>query len=373
MNNNNNKDIILVISAELGGGGGCVWHRIMTISNHINATPKYGTKVVVSPMPIFDGSLLERTRCILVQRPVYPMPWLKNYKELQPKFGYSICSDVDDAWDESLPDYNASSLKFRDFAAIEKALTENLKYIDRMIVTTEFLKRKLETKYNYWNVHIVENAAPRSLYSADRKTTFRDIPLCVIPSGMQHYRSPIPFCPEYPLGATPLRGDYTGEWAEFLIREIKDRRLDLHSMADKPYFLGPVHEMIETSPWQDTPNYAAFLTRMRPDIILAPLMENDFNRAKSRLKCAEGFAIGAIVIGTVFEYSPYEVLHPYCKVPPNPTMEQLETVFKNVKEHWKEILEYQYDFINKKGEFMESNDHVTAWLNACLQPNQELV
>ena len=368
-----NKDIILIISGEQGGGGGCFYHRVATIANHINATPQYGTKVVVSPMPIFDGNMLERTRCVLVQRPINPMPWIKNYKELQPKFGYSICGEIDDAWDESLPDYNTSSLDFRDFKAIDSYLRENLKYIDRMIVTTEFLKRKLETVYNFWNVVIVENAAPKSLYSADRKDFFRDKPLCVIPSGLQHYRSPIPFCPKYRLGATPLRGDYTGQWPEFLIKEIQGQRLQLHAMADKPYFLGPVHDMIDTSPWQDTPNYAAKLTRMRPDIILAPLTENDFNRAKSRLKCAEGFAIGSIVIGTTFEYSPYEVLHPYCKVPVNPTMEQLETVFKNVREHWKEILEYQYDFINRKGEFMESNDHVTAWLNACLPPNKELV
>ena len=367
------KNIIIAISAEMGGSGGCFWHRIMTISNHLNANAKYNTKVIVTPVPIFDGNVLAQTRCILVQRPVAPMPWLKEYKNLQPKFNYSIVAEIDDAWWNIIPEYNMASINHRDWNLIEKVFRENLQYIDRMIVTTEFMRRKLNKDYNFWNVRVVENAAPKSIYSANKKTFFRERPLCIIPSGMQHYRSPQPICPQFPGGVTGLRGDYCGSWVEFLMKEIKEHRLDLHSMADKPYFLAPVHDMIETSPWLDTPNYAAFMTRMQPDIILAPLVENDFNRAKSRLKCAEGFAIGAIVIGNVFEYSPYEVLHPYCQVPANPTMEQLETVFKNVKEHWKEILEYQYDFINKNGEFLESEDHVSKWLSACNIPNHNFV
>lgn len=369
------KDLILAISPEQGSGGGCWYHRIATMANYINATPQFKTKVITSPLPIFDGNLLARCKCVLFQRPCSDqiLSWLKHYRELQPKFGYSCVGEIDDAWWNIIPDYNMSSLTPRPWDAIEKVFSESLKYLDRMIVTTEFMRRKLNKDYNYWNVKVIENAAPRSMYSANRKDFFRDIPLCIIPSGLQHYRSPQPLCPQFPAGVTGLRGDYTGMWPEFLIKEIKEQKLQLHAMADKPYFLGPVHEMIETSPWQDTPNYAAFMTRMQPDIILAPLMENDFNRAKSRLKCAEGFAIGSIVIGTTFEYSPYEVLHPCCKVPVNPTMEQLETVFKNVREHWKEILEYQYDWINRNGEFMESVDHINKYITALCTPNTQLI
>lgn len=371
-----NKDIVLAISPEMGGSGGCYWHRIATMANHINANACFNTKVVISPIPIFDSNLLARCKCVLFQRPCsQPMlDWIKRYKELQPKFSnYSICAEIDDAWWDILPDYNINSIPPKPWDAIDKVFRESISLLDRMIVTTEFMQRKLNRDYNFWNVSVIENAAPRSMYSANRKDFFREVPLCIIPSGMQHYRTPQPFCPKYPVGVIGLRGDYTGMWPEFLIKEIGARNLNLHAMADKPYFLGPVHEMIETSPWQDTPNYAAFMTRMRPDIILAPLAENDFNRAKSRLKCAEGFAIGAIVIGTSFDYSPYEVLHPYCKVPVNPTMEQLETVFKNVKEHWKEILEYQYNWINRNGEFMESNDHINKYLSALNLPNQVLI
>ena len=54
-------------------------------------------------------------------------------------------------------------------------------------------------------------------------------------------------------------------------------------------------------------------------------------------------------------------------------MEELDNVFKTVKEHWKEILEYQYDWINNNGEFMESNDHINKYLIALTPPNQKFV
>ena len=368
----NNKDIVLAISTEMGGGGGCFYHRIATMANNFNATQKYNTKVIITPMPIFDTNLLQRVRCVFVQRPVYPAPWLKEYKNLQPRFGYSIVAEFDDAWWNIIPEYNMSSQTPRDWNQIDQIFRENIKYIDRIVVTTEFMRRKLNTDYNFWNVKVIENAAPRSIYSANRKNFFREVPLAIIPSGMQHYRPPQPLSQQFPAGVAGLRGDYVGEWPEFLIKSINNNEIKLHAMADKPYFLAPVHDKIETSPWLDTPNYAAFMTRMQPDIILAPLAENDFNRAKSRLKCAEGFAIGAIVIGTVFEYSPYEVLHPMCKVPVRPTEKQLKEVFTNVKNNWKEILEYQYNWINENGEILESDEHVNKYLSA-FAPKQEIL
>ena len=317
---------------------------------------------------------MQRVRCVFVQRPAYPAPWLKEYKNLQPKFdNFSIVAEFDDAWWNIIPEYNMSSQTPRDWNQIDAIVRENLKYVDRVVVTTEFMRRKLNKDYGIWNVKVIENAAPRSMYSSNKKDFFRDVPLCIIPSGMQHYRPPQPMSPQFPAGVTGLRGDYTGKWPEFLIKSIKKNELKLHAMADKPYFLSSVQDLIETSPWLDTPNYAAFMTRMQPDIILAPLAENDFNRSKSRLKCAEGFAIGAIVIGTTFEYSPYEVLHPACKVPVNPSVKELETVFTNVKNNWKEILEYQYDWINNNGEFMESEEHVNKYLMAFAPKTQEII
>lgn len=169
------KDLILAISPEQGSGGGCWYHRIATMANYINATPQFKTKVITSPVPIFDGNVLARCKCVLFQRPCNDqiLSWLKRYRELQPRFGYSCVGEIDDAWWNIIPDYNMSSLTPRPWDIIEKVFSESLKYLDRMIVTTEFMRRKLNKDYNYWNVKVIENAAPRSMYSANRKDFFR--------------------------------------------------------------------------------------------------------------------------------------------------------------------------------------------------------
>lgn len=78
-------------------------------------------------------------------------------------------------------------------------------------------------------------------------------------------------------------------------------------------------------------------------------------------------------MGSDFPGGPYEMIHPLCKVPDNPTVEQLETVFKNIKEHWKEILTYQYNFINTNGWWLQSSYHMTKWLNAITVQNETLI
>lgn len=372
-----NKDIILVISSEQGGGGGCFAVRLAAISNYLNAAPKYGVKVVNSPMPIFDGDLLARTRCVLIQRPVAPMPWIKRYAELAPKYLYKIVADIDDLWTEwngiSLPPYHPNAWQQRDCTQIDNLVKEHLRYIDAMIVSTEELKHVLNDKYNYFNVEVIENAIPRSFYNGPRKDFFRSKPVCIIPSGRQHLREPIQFCSQFPAGVTGMRGDYTGEWVPWLKQSLSSDKLELIEMAGPAYFWQDMLDKIQQTPWMDYGNYAGYLNRTRPDIILAPLDDNPFVWCKSWLKFAEACALGAVLMGSYFDKSPYRMMHPLCRVPHNPTKEQLDKVFTDIKANWKEILEYQYDFINRHGDFIESTSHMNKFLSICNIPNQNLI
>ena len=78
-------------------------------------------------------------------------------------------------------------------------------------------------------------------------------------------------------------------------------------------------------------------------------------------------------MGSDFPGGPYEMIHPLCKVPDEPTVEQLEKVFDNICKNWKEIIEYQYDFINKNDWWLQSNNHISKWLNAICIPNQKFI
>lgn len=373
-----NKNIILAISPEQGSGGGCWWHRIAQVGNYLNENPQYNTKVVQTPLPLFDSNLLIQTRCILIQRPFSPMPWIKNYKELQPKYGYSIVFDVDDLWttfndEPALPAYHPSSDTPRDYGMIDKISAEQLRYFDRGIVTTESLKRVLIEKFNFLNVHIVPNASSRSLYNMNRKDFFREKPICSIPAAKQHNSEPIPLCPQFPGGKIGKRGDFNGKWVDWIKDKVKGDEIDFYQSAGIAYFFDEIKDKTQTSPWFDVPNYIGYTCRLRPDIIFAPLEENFFNKCKSSLRATQAFALGAILIATTFKDGPYEHIHPMCQVSPNPTKEELETVFNNVKKNWKEIVEWQYNFINTQGEWLESEDHVNKWLTACSTPNTKLI
>ena len=370
-----NKELILCISPEWMGGG-CGVLRVQQTANYINQNHKaFGVKIIVSPEPIFDNDILSKCRCIYIQRPFGPWDWIKRYRELQPKYGYGIVGEVDDNFTkfkgEGLPDYHPNSVQPRDWDLIDKLTAENLTCFDRMITATDYLGRVLREKFGFYNTVTVPNVCERALWSRERKNFFREKPLILSASAMQHYRTPIPMQQQAPTGVTGLRGDYTGEWVEWIIEHIDD--FDVHYFADRPYFFDSVADKITIHPWQSTDLYIGEYNRIRPDIVFAPLKNNIFNRCKSRLKFTECCASGAILMGSVFEDSPYCCIHPLCQVPDEPTKDQLTTVYNNIVTHWKEIIDWQYEFINKNGEWLESEDHLNKWLTACTLPNRRII
>ena len=366
-----NKDLILIISGEMASSGGCYNLRIQQFANYINQTNQYQTRVIVSHIPIFDANILARCKGILVQRPFSPMPWLKNYKELQPKYQYKMTFEVDDAFWSIIPDYNPSSLQPRDWNAMERIANEQLQYFDCGIVTTQFLADYLHKHHNFWNTVIVPNTADRSIYQSPRKDFFREKPLVISAGASQHILEPQPISPQAPVGIAGKRGDYVGQWPEWLKKHITD--IDLHYFVNTPYFFDDIKDMIKVHTWKYTSMYSAELNTIRPDVVIAPLQNNDFNRAKSSLKFAEAAACGAILMGSDFPSGPYEMIHPLCKVPDNPTVEQLDQVFDNIKQNWKEIIAYQYNFMNNNCWWLQSEFHMARWLNAVCIPNQELI
>lgn len=366
-----NKDLILIISNEMASSGGCYNLRIQQFANYLNQTNQFQTKVIVSHIPIFDGNLLNQCKGILVQRPFSPMPWLKNYKELQPKYQYKMTFEVDDAFWNIIPDYNGSSLQPRNWEMIEQIANEQLKYFDCGIVTTQFLADYLHKHHNFWNTVIVPNAADRAIYQSTRKNFFREKPLVISAAASQHILEPQPINQQLPIGIAGKRGDYVGEWPEWIRKHIGD--IDMHYFVNTPYFLDDCKEKITVHPWQYTSLYSAELNSIKPDILIAPLQNNDFNKAKSSLKFAEAAAAGAILMGSDFPGGPYEMIHPLCKVPDNPTVEQIEKVFDSICKNWKEILDYQYNFINTNDWWLQSQSHIVKWLNAICIPSKPLI
>ena len=70
-----NKEIILIISGETSG---CVHVRLWNNMYYINANyEKYHTRIVTSPIPIFDANFLSKPVIFDIPQPVSGSPYVK--------------------------------------------------------------------------------------------------------------------------------------------------------------------------------------------------------------------------------------------------------------------------------------------------------
>ena len=370
------KEIILIISGETSG---CVHVRLWNNMHYINANyEKYRTRIVTSPIPIFDANFLSQVRCIIIHRLVngVQLEWLKRYKELAPKFNIKLISEYDDQFspfkNESIPEWNMSSLHPRNYELDDKIIAEACQYLDGIIVSTYWLAKCFREKFNYENCYIIENANPRSLWQLERRTEFNtEKPKVMFAGCPQHFRNPQPICPQYPVGVTGHIGDFSRAWIDWVIMHVNKGDIDFHTSCDIPYFWDGIRDKIQVHPWVDTNNYPGNMCRIRPEFIIAPLRNCVFDKMKSDIKRVDCACMGTILMGTKFEEGPYANIP--CGLGENCTVEDIDKMFEFGKQNWKALTESEYNWLNKNGRFIESDEHVSKWLAACSTHNTLLI
>ena len=371
-----NKEIVLIITAETSG---CVHVRLWNNMYYVNANyEKYRTRVVTSPVPIFDPNFLTMVRCIIIHRlsNVQQLDWLKRYKEIAPKYGIKLISEYDDQFspfrNECIPEWNMASLQNRDYNASDKVIAEACNYLDGIIVSTYWLAKCFREKFNYENCYIIENANPRSLWQLERRTLFNvDRPKVMFAGCPQHVRNPQPLSPQFPLGVTGHIGDFSRAWIDWVIMHVRKGDIDFHCSCDIPYFWDCIREKITLHPWQDTNNYPGHMCQIRPEFIIAPLRNCVFDKMKSDIKRVDCACMGTILMGTKFEEGPYQNIQ--CGLPENCTVDDIEKIFQYAKMNWKDIITREYEWLNRNGRFIESEEHVAKWLNATTQNNRRII
>ena len=370
------KEIILIISKETAG---CVHVRLWNNMYYINANfEKYHTRVVTSPIPIFDPEFLNNVKCIIIHRLLEPLQleWLKRFRDLAPKFGYKVISEYDDNFTEfkgqGLSPWHPNAIYKRDYTAIDKLISEACQYLDGIIVSTYWLKKCFVEKFNFENIYLIENANPRSLWQLERRTEFNtEKPKVMFAGCPQHWRDPIPFSPQAPAGVIGDIGDFSKAWIDWIVKHVKAGDIDFHSTCQLPYFLDCIREKVTVHPWVDTSNYPGNMCRIRPEFIIAPLKKCVFDLQKSDIKRVDCACMGTILMGTKFEEGPYANIP--CGLEENCTVEDIDKMFEFGKQNWKAITESEYNWINKNGRFIESDEHVNKFLIACSGPNTRFI
>lgn len=260
------------------------------------------------------------------------------YKKYQEKYQYKLIAELDDYVFE-YPEWHPLYGKF----TIDNArnLLDNLRKMDEIIVSTENLKNQLIDLGIDVPITIVHNLLPKAYYGTDVSKRYRlkdvERPTILYNGTNYHYGK--------------SNGDFDGVIKDFILKHLNDcnfifmgvgRRAD-GSLTLPDYLQQPAKEgLIKIMPHYAATEYPYALRQLRPDYVIAPLVQCPFNEAKSDLRYLESSAAGAIFIGQRFENgkSPYQALRNSFE-----TVEEIESLLARTKDKnsFNEELKVQYD------------------------------
>jgi len=279
---------------------GCGWARIDMIADKLNefcgdkikATPS----MVMNPKEWVDldskGTIIKRKFDLTIHQRQYGTPNLKNFRFLKNKLKIPCIYEIDDylhgvsKMSTAYYAYNPNTQKER-FANIETYLRES----DAVTVTTDYLK-KLYSKFNN-NIYVLPNCVDfQEIYTpemialreehrarheakkeiwigwAGSNTHLPDL-LIIVDAVKQILRD----FPNVKLALGGWNGEFKNKDGEVVTPHLN------------PWKDVPKHRIVHI-PWvKNMKDYPKMLTQF--DIGLAPLEDNDFNRAKSNIKLLE--------------------------------------------------------------------------------------
>lgn len=393
MSNADGKKLVLIYCCD---NSGCSHVRLRYYSDYFNGTDN-GIQCVISPIFIFDPNILAACKAIIWQKAVgrQNLSILQRYKGIQQKFGFKLVYEIDDLFfsspfgnKEGIPDYNQSSVHHnpQTIADIEETLKIILPMFDQVMTSTDYLKHVMMEKFHLSNVVTVKNTVPRFLWNMDRKVHLKDDikkPVLLYTGSPCHYRNPVPPrqpSPQEPNGFPGIEGN-PGDWnlpiADWIIKNVKEDKIDLVMMGSIPYIFDGIKNRIRFVPWTNSYNYPRRCMSIHADFQVAPLVHNEFNKCKSAIKFYESTICGSLLLGSTFvenSDSPYEEIHPDCKIRNDLTVEQIDEKFWALckKEKYNEILDWQYNNLNKSGMILESDESINAFLKICDTANVNL-
>ena len=268
---------------------GCGFWRMIWPEHIMNAYQKaivHGSTVMVT-----DKKYYTKVKCVRIQRQATPAQ-LKFYtylKNLGEEMGFSVVYEIDDiVFHEDIPDYNKFKGAFVD-EGIRKATTEMMTMSDEITVTCPFMKDYYESKTGNKNITVIPNYPPRFwLDQYDELETERN----------------------YNKRKKKPRVLYAGSGAHFDVDNIAKQQDDFYHVVQTVrktvnkyqwIFIGAFpmglrdlvrSGKIEYHPWVPLYEYPRLVKKVKANVMIAPLHNNNFNKAKSDLKWIEGCALG---------------------------------------------------------------------------------
>jgi len=269
---------------------GCGFWRMVWPEHVLNAHQKL--VVHGSTVMCFDPNYYRGTECIRIQRQATAsqLKFVKFLKELSHKVGFRLIYEIDDlVFSEDIPEYNKFKPAFTD-PSIRKTAQEIMELCDEITVTCDFMKEYYLGKTANKNVTVIPNYPPKfwmgNYYDEKR-----------ISSNFDEFSS-------------RPRILYAGSGAHFDVDNRVNQNDDFYHVIDaiiktrKKYqwvFLGafplPLKPYVQNGDlefhtWQQLYSYPEKIFNLKVNMMVAPLQNNTFNKAKSDLKYIEACCYG---------------------------------------------------------------------------------
>ena len=269
---------------------GCGFWRMIWPEHLLNAYQKmiiHGSTVMC-----FDENWYSNTKAIRIQRQATEsqLKFVQYLKGISEKMGFRLIYEIDDIiFHEDIPHYN----KFRS-AFVDPKIRETAQAImglcDEITVTCDFMKEYYKAKTNHSNITVIPNYIPKfwmGNYYNEKEVSRnfdknRKKPRVLYPGSGAHFDVD---------GRVKHQDDF-GHVIDAVIKTRKKYQwvfLGAYPIPLKQYINSGEMEFV---PWMPLYDYPAAIKRLKPNILVAPLQDNTFNRAKSDLKYIEACAFG---------------------------------------------------------------------------------
>ena len=290
----------------------CGWYRIRNAFNALYCHE--GIAATLNPIATFGGG----TDFVYTQR-ICKEPAFEVLSKLK-ESGVKVAIDYDDTVWEPLPTYNKCAVNW------EENYEGMKKYLDRVAYkvtcSTEYLKKKLSEFVPEDRITVIPNMLDPRYWARKFEP---------LGKGFLYAGSPTHWC----------KGDY-GDFPKGLVDYLRDKMVRIQGV--KPDFINAS----EIIPWTRIDYYhSSFLEAAHKSaFILAPLKDNEFNKAKSDLKYIESCAAGRVCL--VSDVETYSLAHPYQRIPLNVTPTTMKFIVERASNNYQEILNYQYKILNSR-------------------------
>lgn len=341
---------------------GCGFWRILWPELLINMSSA-GLSTSLTAM-VFDKRWYAGVKSVKIQRQASndQKEFVKFLKSIQPEIGFKLIYEVDDVvFREEIPDYNKFKFAF-DNDEIRQNCIEIINMCDEVTVTCDFMRKIYQEKTGKNEITVIPNFVPEfwmgNLYNKTKIWNNFD----------KNKKKP--------------RILYTGSGAHYDVDNKNNGQDDFSHVLDfviktvdkyQWVFVGsfppPLQEYVRTNKiefhnWQSLTNYPRFIESLNAQAMIAPLMDNNFNKSKSDIKYIEACVLGIPCL--VQDMETYKNAPPQLKFKTGDELEEkLDMLLKNKPQYYRNT-----EILRSIGEtrFLEHIENINCHLESLTTP-----